>query len=62
MTDKQEREAIELTGFLRDAVKYPDLATLVRKPLLAHATKLLKSVDGTTKNELQIARENVRAL
>ena len=62
MTDKQEREANELTDFLRAVVVYPNLAKRFRKPMLAYATKLLKGVDGTVGNELRIARENVRGL
>jgi hypothetical protein len=62
MTEKQEREALELVGALGALVAYPKIAKLVRKSLLARADKLLRSVDGTTKNELAIARANLKEI
>jgi hypothetical protein len=62
MTDKQEREAHALVGFITGAVDYPEAAKLVRKQVLAAANKLIPKLDGTVKNELTIARANLKAL
>jgi hypothetical protein len=64
MTAKQEREALELTAYITSAVVYPNIASrpVLRKPLLAFADKLLKSVDGQVRNDLSIARTNLKEL
>ena len=62
MTEKQEREAIELVAFITGAVEQPELAKLVRKPILARAAKVAPKVYGTVKNELTIAATNLKEL
>lgn len=62
MTDKQEREAHELVGFITGAVEYPQIAKLVRKPVLAAASKLIPKLEGTPANELSIAAANLKGL
>lgn len=62
MTNNQERQAHELIGFITGAVKYPEIAKLVRKPVLAAASKLIPKLEGTVKNDLAIARTNLSEL
>ena len=64
MTDEQEREANELTSLLRAVTVHGGHGQRdeVRKPLLNLAGKLVKKVDGQTRNELEIARANLAAL
>jgi hypothetical protein len=62
MTSEEERKAHELVGFIVGAVAYPRIARLVRKPVLAAASKLIPRLEGTPANELSIAAQNMEEL
>jgi hypothetical protein len=61
MNQDQEREANELTSVLRSVTLHSGVAARpeIREPLLDLATKVLKTVDGTTKDDLAIAITNL---
>ena len=64
MTDKQEREANQLTLLLRAVTVHGSTAVLaaITPSLLKLTDKLVKKTDGQTRNELEIARSNLAAL